>query len=436
MTPAIRESLSYPPEKQRYLYYTGKLEKNPTWESVNYFENDDMLIYNENTFSLKMCNHLFPQRKSRKGFTYDKKTKKLKIWYLSNPKDLKYLSNLLTALKMEWVVNEGFFGGTKSFEKRNRGTGEKTMINLAGWLTKGLLEKIISGKITNPTEACQYIIKSNRWKGLDTGLLKKYIKRGALKHMVLSNYNIIDNPNDILEKEFEGRISSNYDFIDMINQAKALSKKINTKWSQKRIADVHRDWTRELMKFELEMMEDHVIDYHTQPILPKGFELLHTKRRLFEEGTIMDHCIYTNYYDRVKERRYIALHVTDENGEEATVGIRLSQGYRRDEDMQPHVDQIKSKRNGPPSKSITQMVNRLMTPPGAVGLLENDDPLNPKALVQVVEGVRENNFYEWCQGVYRESLISEPKSASTELFMPEFGVQILQPNRYANYAPF
>ena len=49
------------------------------------------------------------------------------------------------------------------------------------------------------------------------------------------------------------------------------------------------------------------------------FKLLNTEKDIFIEGSTMHHCLYTCYYDKIKNHNYIAFHL--DFPEECTLGI-------------------------------------------------------------------------------------------------------------------
>lgn len=128
-------------EMQRYKYFSGKLEK-------LYFEksciiDDTRLMYAECNYKPRFNKKLFWLLTNQKGFSFDKVTKKLKLWFGTNfiALDVAQLNKFFKLIGCEWI----------------------TQARLHHFLTKGLMEKILIGKITNPREACGYIIKMNRF---------------------------------------------------------------------------------------------------------------------------------------------------------------------------------------------------------------------------------------------------------------------------------
>lgn len=114
----------------------------------------------------------------------------------------------------------------------------------------------------------------------------------------------------------------------MVIEAQILNKKIDYNWSTPRMKEEHKAWTQEIMQYEIDSLKDVPLDF-LQPFhkyTPDGFKLLDTQKQVFAEGKLMNHCIYTSYWESIKSGGYLAYHV-DLNGEEATLGVNL---YRHD----------------------------------------------------------------------------------------------------------
>lgn len=333
--PTMKELFALPKDRQRFLWYSGKINQKDG-VIVSYSEFEEKLIYSETKITVRMAGHLYPQRTSRKGFTLDKQTKKLQLWYNSQPSDFEHLGLLLRELGKEWVINEKLLGA-----------------RYHGWLTKGLLEKILLGKITNPSDAVKYIIKANRIKGATPKYLKEYIKNGHSKINLLKWTNHITRIDDILTNQ-----TANHHYIldDTLKQAKILGRTIDMNWSKKRLEEIHKEWTKEIMAIELETLENEVVEYKESfDFLPPSIELIRDRKRLFVEGKEMGHCVYTNYWELVKERRYMVWHVEQEDGgEPLTVGIRI-------ESSQYYIEQALGRYNQVlPSKKTADFLDQLI----------------------------------------------------------------------------
>jgi hypothetical protein len=326
----LKLAFSYDKAKQKLLWYTDKLPKQK-WINSYYVDDEEKYIYSQSTCSVRMAGHLFPQASDKKGFRFDKKTKKLTLWYGCSLTKLDYLSQFLTGIKKEWVITE----------------------NIKGWLTKGLLEKILADKITNPLDACKYIIKANRIKNCSPKLLQKYIKGDGRKirsRMDDGGKFEIMTMKDVVTSLDHWLESPSTDH-DLVRQCKALGRTFDPRWSSKRLTDLHQELTEELMKFEIDSVEDESVEWPAFD-LPKGFELITSKRRLFAEGKIMKHCVYTNYWGRVADQNYLVFSVTDKDGNRATAGFQIYGKY-------PELDQVNAKYNANPSLEIKEMVDKL-----------------------------------------------------------------------------
>jgi hypothetical protein len=133
--------------------------------------------------------------------------------------------------------------------------------------------------------------------------------------MVSKKYPIVKSQEEIEKEQI---------IQDMIKEAQILDRKINYNWSLLRLKKEHSKWTKEIMKAELDLLEDvdvpntDIIDKYTLP----EFKLLKTQKEVFMEGSMMNHCLYTAYWDSIKSGRYLAYHVKLDN-EECTLGVNL-----------------------------------------------------------------------------------------------------------------
>lgn len=119
-----------------------------------------------------------------------------------------------------------------------------------------------------------------------------------------------DNPKLFLEKVK----MQNNELCDLLYQAKKLNRIVKTSWSPRRIHDEHMKWTEEIHQLKTR-------NCSTEPIwkkcvkLPEGVTLINSEKEIANEGSSMHHCIYTNYCSHLKNKRMIAFHVINENGD-------------------------------------------------------------------------------------------------------------------------
>src|SRR5688572_26476811 len=101
---AVKEALALPKEKQKFLWYTDKLNL-PSWKNVAYTE--EPFTYMEAIYKLNMgANGLYVKRTTKNGFTI--KGRSLKFWYGGSMEKMTHMELLLKDIGQEWVINEGF----------------------------------------------------------------------------------------------------------------------------------------------------------------------------------------------------------------------------------------------------------------------------------------------------------------------------------------
>lgn len=330
----IKRILSLPKEQQKFLWFTDKISvNNKEWMTYSMTEDDDKLVYTEKMFRLKIASHIYPMNTSKRGFSFDKRKNKIQMWWGTTIPNLEGFSKFLDETKNEWVMNEGFYNPKRLTPTRfnnNNNTGPGC------WITPSVLGGILSKKITNPTDLCRKLISVNRLKGMSPEILRKIIKNDVYsKSAILSLKDIITSLDDLLDHDHHGALR------DISRQAQALGKKINLRWSSRRMDEEHNLLTEELMKSEISMMEDEIVDYWGDIELPENYELITSKRRAFMEGSMMKHCIYTNYWPNIRRGEYLALAYRGEP--RLTVGFYVA--TNRDGSRYFEFDQMSSYRN-------------------------------------------------------------------------------------------
>lgn len=131
---------------------------------------------------------------------------------------------------------------------------------------------------------------------------------------------------------------------DLLNSAIKLNEIVDFNWSPKRIEEEHKRQTLELMSREISSKKnDPIYNVDKSKFLP--FVLLNTEEAIFVEGTLMHHCLYTNYYSKIKNHVYIAFHLS--TPEDCTLGINYING-------EPKFNQMFRKYDQPVSSSTRQ----------------------------------------------------------------------------------
>lgn len=227
----------------------------------------------------------------------------------------------------------------------------------ADCLCSSVLRDILYGKITNPHDAITAYGKKLGVKHLNNEVFKLSSRLNFSSTVILT----VINPAQ-LKTCFEPlyqRIDDDYRyqrmFRDMIERAYALEEHINLMWSDKRLDEEHTDWSRRLMKLSISTKSEESV--WSQDIVDDlaafGLLLRNTEQEVFEEGYLMHHCVYTNYWNRIQRKDYIALSMQLEDG---PVTIGLARKSYRQEGIGFYLDQVYHKYDKPLSSDELKVV--------------------------------------------------------------------------------
>lgn len=119
---------------------------------------------------------------------------------------------------------------------------------------------------------------------------------------------------------------------DAVDLALQLNKKVNFNWSRNKFRDINVQWSRELMRKDIEKRNPK--DIYKNKELIKDAKLLSSERDVFEEGMIMHHCVYTNYWRLIESGKYVALHLDSTvNSLGITLGIQVMYDYNNKDNI-------------------------------------------------------------------------------------------------------
>jgi len=285
------------------------------WLDTNLCIKDDGTIhYSEVTRNISKAQKYYTKQVKKIGFTFTTK-KKLEFWFNTSVNSfIADASTIFKALKIDWWTNE-----------------------YSQFLTKGLMEKVIAGKITNPTDFARAVLKLYRVKNGSHKLLLKAIPiHDFTKRKMLRGLQVSKNFNHYLEfflaKELDQEKRNIWSILqDMEEQALQLECKIDYTWSIKRIHNEHTKMTMEIMNYLGQELSDTPLEHLLElkeaiPVLP-NMRLLVSEKEAFIEGFTMNHCVYTNYWHRVVDRQYLIFHIKM-NDVDWTLGLNLVQGLK------------------------------------------------------------------------------------------------------------
>lgn len=300
--------------------------------------------------------YLARQSRSSTGFTVNKRGT-LQIWW---NKDFSVFSDatitgILRMMNLTWIINAP---------------------QLIPFISKGNFGKILIGKIKNPTELAASVIKTHKLDIAPAMLLKLIhfmspVTRGYMSYKVFIisllaksiNANAFVEKLELYHKKAEKQHPDEYttrtyyqsdmyrpfgDFFtepgkytsidnivsllkDIIEQLDLLGYKMDLLWSYNRLQQEHAKWSKEIMSYEVEGMEDVQAKPYILAQFFDNFEdefttIIDTKKKAFMEGEMMHHCFYTNYWDKVKSGKYLSYHTTY-GGVEGTLSIDTKYYY-------------------------------------------------------------------------------------------------------------
>lgn len=129
-----------------------------------------------------------------------------------------------------------------------------------------------------------------------------------------------------------GEIAEKSLVADAVDLALQLNKKVNFSWSSNKFRDINVQWSRELMRKDIEKRNPQ--DIYKNKELIKDAKLLSSERDVFEEGMIMHHCVYTNYWRLIESGKYVALHLDSTvNSLGITLGVQVMYDYNNKDNI-------------------------------------------------------------------------------------------------------
>jgi hypothetical protein len=303
-----------PDKIKEFLELPQGISKNYTFSKLPYKEyqkvvlgKDGKDIYFSSThYKLsKNKNSYYSRVSNRRGFSF--KDNKLSLWYGSKIEDIPDIEDFIKEMNWNFIDKKAY-----------------------GYITKSSLEKLLKGKITSTRDLLAHYAKSVRLKCSTEFLYQAVIEKDLHKFDFFnyaSHARDVDHflqfvLKDVVYYDRPKRLADYHIVRDLVNQFSILDKKIDFRWSEKRMLQEHNDATFELMKLEAGNLSNEKITY-TNFNLPSNFELLDNQQRVFLEGQMMRHCVYTNYWFSIKSGSYLAFHVKL-NNENATLGVELT----------------------------------------------------------------------------------------------------------------
>ena len=218
---------------------------------------------------------------------------------------------------------------------------------------------VLLGKLTNSEDIVKKYLKTLHLKGIDWKTFVRFSQENTTP--VLWLHNFTTNCNAAMELLLANSTKTKI-FYDMLQQAMALNEVINPRWSEKRMTEEHTRMTRQLMKKEIALKSNEGI-YQSPPSF-SGYpcKVLDTEQAVFEEGLDMHHCIYTNYWHKILDYKYIGISFSAP--ERFTLGLKwTNDGWSYDQAYKKYDNEL-----GDESR---EMVSRFLSDKNVVSAIYN-----------------------------------------------------------------
>ena len=238
-----QEFFTFSPERQRMEYYMNK-----NWYNTNYtylYSDDDKVCLGSEVRRVRIgiTGKAWAQSdKDRRGLTYDRHTKKVKLWYNSSMYSFSTheMNTLFKHMNVQW------FEGTYDV--------------LSGLVTPTMLGKVFSGKITDALTFCKEFIKSKPWlknsditpEKLESLLVHMRTNNTARLGAFIQAFSVAKSGRVLCDKIMSSGINDFYMLSEIIQQALALDQKIDFSIPEQEIEKLSNTFKRMIMRLKLE----------------------------------------------------------------------------------------------------------------------------------------------------------------------------------------
>jgi hypothetical protein len=221
---------------------------NKNWYNTNYVylysDDDKVCLANEiRRVRIGTTGKAWAQSdKDRRGLTYDKKTKKVKLWYNSNMYSFSQheMNSLFDHMEVSWFKD--------------------TYDVLTGLVTPTMLGKVFSGKITDELGFCKEFIKSKPWlKNSDVTpeKLESLLAHMRTNNMVrlgafIQSFSVAKSGRDLCDQIINGNSNKYHLIYQVIAQALALNEKIDFSKDVEEIMKLEEQFNKMMMRLKLE----------------------------------------------------------------------------------------------------------------------------------------------------------------------------------------
>lgn len=224
-------------------------------------------------------------------------------------------------------------------------------INKHNFLTQTVLKLVISKKVTNEEDLIKKLLKITfKTDKISWRTYRSYICNSNNIYPYINVFNLLDftvNPEECLKYYNNCKDSNERSLMhDLLSSAADLDEKIDFRWSLKRKISEHSRQINKLLECELSTKENKPI-FKEDTFSAHNITLLNTELDVFKEANLMSNCLYSCYWNAIKNKHYLAFKV--EGKERCTLGVRINNG-------KAVFDQVHTIRNGNASEKTENLV--------------------------------------------------------------------------------
>ena len=214
-----------------------------------------------------------------------------------------------------------------------------------------IIKGILFGDICSMEDMYRDYAKSLKIKSVDWRLFKEYLDLGNCSVPICDMIAGTTDFQEAMRLTLHPTIPLDL-FADAVKQAVILGRKVNPRWSERRLMAEHDKMTNILMLAQMQEKSDDAIygGEEAASVEEDGVHLLNTEAQVFKEGHLQGHCLYTNYFKRIQAHDYLPFHISSCQ-EEATFGV-----VRDERGDSVTIDQVRLSHNRCPSEQLYQAV--------------------------------------------------------------------------------
>ena len=344
---------------KNYAIQNNLVQTDTTYLKIEIRNHKLRLISMWNRYTLGK-NGVFPVTVLRRGFEFDGKT--LTRWFGTSVEAIAtILKTNAELLGIEWLN-----------------------FHLLQHATKGVIERILGGKLTNNKAVARAMLvlligkepaEKVNYNNFITVLESKVLNYSSFKFMLLNEKYPVKLINFLASKTKSKRdilVTQNLAYHDLVSQARILGVKVSALWSDSRIMTEHRKNTVALMNKVQNVLSKEKVEY-TKELLNldfplKGARIIDNEKDAYIEGTAMSNCVFTNYWGKIQDKTYLIVAGKAPNGKHIDIGIGTS----------GEVEQIFYKGNKPVEDEISKPIKRWFEQEKVKTIIkENIKPWNP-----------------------------------------------------------